>query len=322
MFSPNSHSFLLIRGSPSWPVFRISSRVFSPNAQSFQLTRSAVVQTDTQEVTTSLPSSLSLDGGEPVISVFLPNAESFYLTRSATLKPLIQSDAQAPATNLSLDVGESTSSDKNSGELAVTDKNKRQFLKVAGVAGVSLGASLLFPKKAQAFIMGSSPTTGVVGVKDAANARINPATEETLGEVLKTSDLTFDVGGALEVKVSSVSGEGSSSFSNVAGDAKSALVDELRHVQVDVLSSTLPSSASTENTLETISFGGVQYTLRLATDGDIDYVGEAVVGTGGEGDPVWRIKKIDSSSGIVIKWAYGDSGLNYTWTGYAGHPYS
>ncbi|MBU2613386.1 hypothetical protein KJ925_02940 [Patescibacteria group bacterium] len=148
--------------------------------------------------------------------------------------------------------------------------------------------------------MGSSPTTGVVGVKDATNTRINPATEETLDTLVKTSDLSFS-SGALNVNVSSLSG-GTSSFSDATDVAKSALVDADRHVQVDVLSSTLPTSASTETTLQTISFGGFKFTIRLDTVGAIDYVGEAAIGTATSALS-WRIKRLDNTTGIVLQWA-------------------
>lgn len=46
-----------------------------------------------------------------------------------------------------------------------------------------LGASLL-PKRAEALVMGGTPATSVVGLKDDSNSRINPATEETLQSVL------------------------------------------------------------------------------------------------------------------------------------------
>ena len=202
----------------------------------------------------------------------------------------------------------------DSGQLKIKDQGKRNFLKVASIAGAGLIVSQLSPKKAQAFIMGSSPTTGVVGVKDATNARINPATEETVStlateataaSLLKTSDLTFDTG-SLQVKVTSLPSEGSS-FSDSGDVAKSGLVDGDRHVQVDVLSSELPTSASTETTLQTIAFGGFKYTLRMATVGDIDYVGEAAIGSATAAE-AWRIKKIDSTSGIVIQWAGDDAG--------------
>ncbi len=204
-------------------------------------------------------------------------------------------------------------------EAVVGDTNKRSFLKVAGIAGVGLVASQLLPNKASALIMGSSPTTGVVGMKNAANARINPATEETLSTVLKTSDLTFNAG-SLEVKVTSMP-TGSNSFSDSGNVAKSGLVDADRHVQVDVLSSALPSSASTETTLQTISFGGFKFALRLATVGDIDYVGEASTGSATSGAS-WRIKRVDSTTGTVIQWADGNSNFDNIWDNRASLSYS
>ncbi|MBP6884148.1 MAG: hypothetical protein KBC06_02860, partial [Candidatus Pacebacteria bacterium] len=53
------------------------------------------------------------------------------------------------------------------------DENKRLFMKVAGVAGLGLAAGALFPKGAEAYVAGSTPTSNVVGVKDDTNARIN-----------------------------------------------------------------------------------------------------------------------------------------------------
>lgn len=70
-------------------------------------------------------------------------------------------------------------------EKKVGDFDKRFFLKVLGTAGLGLFAATLFPKKADALIMGSTPASNVVGVKDADNIRINPATEESLQDLLK-----------------------------------------------------------------------------------------------------------------------------------------
>ncbi len=64
------------------------------------------------------------------------------------------------------------------------DNNRRLFLKIAGVAGLGVAASALFPKQANAYVAGSTPTSNVVGVKNAANSRINPATEETLATII------------------------------------------------------------------------------------------------------------------------------------------
>lgn len=70
------------------------------------------------------------------------------------------------------------------------DDNKRMFLKVAGVAGLGLAASALFPKSADAYVTGSTPTSNVVGLKDATNTRINPATDETLNSLISGQGVT------------------------------------------------------------------------------------------------------------------------------------
>jgi len=64
------------------------------------------------------------------------------------------------------------------------DEGKRLFLRLAGLAGLGVVASSVLPQKAEAFVMGSSPTSAVVGVKNASNTRINPATDETLQSIL------------------------------------------------------------------------------------------------------------------------------------------
>jgi hypothetical protein len=244
-------------------------------------------------------------------SVFLPNTESFLLIRGSNSPPSFAPEAEdVVATVLEPPEREHTE---------VNDKSKRNFLKVAGIAGAGLIASQLAPNKAHALVMGSSPTTGVVGVKNAANTRINPAREETVSTLLKTSDLTFDTG-SLQVKVTSLPGASSSSFSDSGNVDKKGLVDADRHVQVDVLSSALPASASTETTLQTISFGGYKFTLRLATVGDVDYVGEAAIGTATSAAS-WRIKKVDSTSGVVIQWA-GAGTFNQIWDNRASLTYS
>jgi hypothetical protein len=59
------------------------------------------------------------------------------------------------------------------------------FLKALGGAVVALAASAALPRKADALVFGSTPASNVVGVKNASNARINPATNETILEALK-----------------------------------------------------------------------------------------------------------------------------------------
>ena len=64
------------------------------------------------------------------------------------------------------------------------DAKKRSFLKLASMAGLGAVAVSMIPKKAEAYVMGGSPTSSVVGVKNASNTRVNPATEETLQTLL------------------------------------------------------------------------------------------------------------------------------------------
>lgn len=72
----------------------------------------------------------------------------------------------------------------------IKDSEKRNFLKLASVAGAGLIASQLLPKRADALIMGSTPSASVVGVKDASNARINPATEETVSSLISGQNVS------------------------------------------------------------------------------------------------------------------------------------
>jgi hypothetical protein len=58
------------------------------------------------------------------------------------------------------------------------DANRRAFLKIAGLTGLGVAATALFPKSASAYVTGSTPTSNVVGSKDASNVRINPAKED------------------------------------------------------------------------------------------------------------------------------------------------
>lgn len=76
----------------------------------------------------------------------------------------------------------------------VKDFDKRAFLKVLGVAGLGIAATSLFPKKSEALIVGSTPTSNVVGVRDIANNKINPAKEDgNLANIKTNTDkFTFD----------------------------------------------------------------------------------------------------------------------------------
>jgi hypothetical protein len=70
------------------------------------------------------------------------------------------------------------------------DDHKRLFLKVAGLVGLGVVASSVLPKSADAYVLGSAPTSNVVGVKNASNTRINPATNESLATLLTGQGVT------------------------------------------------------------------------------------------------------------------------------------
>lgn len=105
--------------------------------------------------------------------MFLPNIYSFRLVTRETLESTV-----LPLPSHS----ESKASAHES--VATTDANKRAFLKLAGIAGLGVIASSVLPRQAEAYVMGSAPTSGVVGVKNSSNTRVNPATEESLQELI------------------------------------------------------------------------------------------------------------------------------------------
>lgn len=70
------------------------------------------------------------------------------------------------------------------------DDSKRMFLKIASIAGLGVAASAILPKQASAYVTGSTPTSNVVGLKDDTNNRINPATEETLSELISGQNVS------------------------------------------------------------------------------------------------------------------------------------
>lgn len=66
----------------------------------------------------------------------------------------------------------------------VDDSDKRFFLKMLGGVGLGIMATTVLPKKADALVMGSTPTSSVVGLRNASNNRINPATAEGVAALI------------------------------------------------------------------------------------------------------------------------------------------
>jgi len=95
--------------------------------------------------------------------MLLPNRYSFTIVRNKTLKKEV--------------VFSNTEMFENKKEDTVND-DKRDFLKLLGGVGVGAAVLSMMPSKAQALIIGSSPTAGIVGVKNASNVGVNPATED------------------------------------------------------------------------------------------------------------------------------------------------
>lgn len=72
----------------------------------------------------------------------------------------------------------------------ISDEHRRTFLRALGIVGLgAVGASLL-PGRTEALVMGGAPSTGVVGVRDSSNTRVNPAIKEGTGILKKTIALT------------------------------------------------------------------------------------------------------------------------------------
>lgn len=108
----------------------------------------------------------------------LKNNHSFKFA-SYSKKETEVSDTSKISIKKSKKVSESKKEEKD-----IEDSNKRTFLKVLGLTGAGIIASQMIPTKAEALIMGGTPGVSTIGIKNAANTKINPATEETLQELL------------------------------------------------------------------------------------------------------------------------------------------
>lgn len=67
---------------------------------------------------------------------------------------------------------------------AIPDERKRLFLRGAAIVIAGAFATALFPRKAEALVLGSGAGSNVIGIKNASNARVNPATAEDIAALL------------------------------------------------------------------------------------------------------------------------------------------
>lgn len=111
----------------------------------------------------------------------LPIRESFRLVKKRNIVVFQNSLSAQEKKDIKNKANEREKQYKNN---IVNDRRKRLFLKALGAVGLGVFGATLFPKKAQALVMGGTPSTSIVGLKDENNLRINPATEETLQDVV------------------------------------------------------------------------------------------------------------------------------------------
>lgn len=108
-------------------------------------------------------------------------------------------------------------SDSREKKEQTVDDNKRLFLKVAGVASLGLAASALFPKSADAYVSGSTPTSNVVGLKNIANTKIDPATESKQDAILAELQQKANLTETQPVSIASTVNVGISGSANTIG---------------------------------------------------------------------------------------------------------
>lgn len=63
------------------------------------------------------------------------------------------------------------------------------------------------------------------------------------------------------------------------------------------------------------------YALQIAIAGNVYYIGEAAPGSATSG-AVWRVRKLDKSSGVDLKWADGNANFDNVWDNYSSLSYS
>lgn len=152
---------------------------------------------------------------------------------------------------------------------ASVNADKRTFLKTAGVVGLGVVAATVLPKTAEAYVMGSSPTSGVVGMKNAANTRIDPATENgNLASVKTNTDPLVASGGGAYVRQDSTATIAKESGGNLATLAGKDFATETTLAAIKTQTDKFTFSGS--NLLTTGGGGGGATTLKDTSDTTIN----------------------------------------------------
>ena len=100
------------------------------------------------------------------------------------------------------------------------------------------------------------------------------------------------------------------------GEGATVAADEVGGVLIQRMKLVLGSDGSNDGDVSAsnpIPTGFAVYAKVLDESHDpVLYVGEAIAGSV-TSDPVWRIQRIDTTSGVIITWADGDSNFDNIW---------
>ena len=142
------------------------------------------------------------------------------------------------------------------------------------MVGVGAVATYLIPKKAEALVFGSTPTSNVVGVKNASNVKINPATEDTLGLMrAKTDLLTFDAGANpanLKVAIASIAPGADIGLQNASNVTINPAMED---GNLATLTASAGTIATNTTKLTSLNFDGSGNLLTVAAGGAASSVG-------------------------------------------------
>ena len=200
---------------------------------------------------------------------FLPTKYSFCLTTENKLK-------KECARNNEASINETVVFSEISKDEGQVNYDKRKFLKLAGLGAVGLVASQMLPSKANAYIMGSTPSSNVVGVKDSSNTRVDPAKESTLGGVkTQTDKLTFDGSSNLYVQsgtnfTSQIENSSGSVISPATEDTLALIKTQTNKLTFDVSGNLMTAGGASASTVGVKDATNTQ--INPATDESVLYL--------------------------------------------------